>query len=806
MTDAVRVAPGWPGIPARWTSAAKSAVGTACGSDSRVWFTASHGILNEIYYPELDTACLRDAGLVVTARDGFRSEEKRDCDHDVEWLAPGVPAFLLRNTCTRFEIEKRVCVSNGYDVVLQHVRFTPRNGSLRDYRVTLIAAPHLGNHGAGNTGWVGTHKGERMLFAKREWLSLAIGCSTPWRECTVGFAGDQDAWNDVARNGHITAIYDRAENGNVALAAEVDLEACGGVFTIGVGFGGDPDTAGLHTRAALMEPFDHVERRYVAAWQGWQAKLLTLDESVGSPEPHLYRASAALLKTHMSMNSDGGAIASLSVPWGASRGDGDLGGYHLVWPRDMVETAGGLLACGAHHEMRAMLRFLAVTQESDGHWPQNMWLNGAPYWSGLQLDETAFPVLLVDLARRDDAITPAELETWWPMVRRAALFIAMNGPATGQDRWEENGGYTPFTLAAEVAALLAAADLADHIGERRLAVWLRDTADDWNAWIERWTYASNTALGTRVGVDGYYVRVGSSDMTSLDAQRIPVKNRPSGEASVAASEFVSCDALALVRFGLRAANDPRIVNTVRVIDAVLRAETERGPVWHRYNQDGYGEHDDGGPFDGTGRGRGWPLLAGERAHYELAAGNRIAALELLEVMRRQASKAGLLPEQVWDAADIPELELFSGRASGSAMPLAWAHAEHVKLVRSLRDGAVFDCPPQTVARYVESANVPRMHTWRFNFDRTDVPAGRQIRIDLAARAVVHWTADNWVTSHDTSTREITSGIHTAELPTSALGAGRTVTFTFYWPESAKWEGKDFRLTLDAKRKALSAKR
>ncbi|TGV96463.1 glucan 1,4-alpha-glucosidase, partial [Mesorhizobium sp. M2D.F.Ca.ET.145.01.1.1] len=125
----------------------------------------------------------------------------------------------------------------------------------------------------------------------------------------------------------------------------------------------------------------------------------------------------------------------------------------------------------------------------------------------------------------------------------------------------------------------------------------------------------------------------------------------------------------------------------------------------RYNSDGYGEHEDGAPFDGTGQGRPWPLLAGERAHYELAAGRKDEAASLLDALERSAGPGGLLPEQVWDGADIPERELLHGKPSGSAMPLVWAHSEHIKLLRSLRDGAVFDMPPQGVKRYIENKTI-----------------------------------------------------------------------------------------------------
>jgi glucoamylase len=315
------------------------------------------------------------------------------------------------------------------------------------------------------------------------------------------------------------------------------------------------------------------------------------------------------------------------------------------------------------------------------------------------MDEAAFPILLADALRRMKALNGLDPR---PMVRRAACFLVCNGPVTEQDRWEEDGGYSPFTLAVEIAASLAAADFAEEAGEAPSARYLRETADAWNANIERWTYVTGTELAQRVGVEGHYVRIGPpevADAASPTDGFVPIKNRPPGESSAPAAYIVSPDALALVRFGLRAADDPRILNTVRTIDATLRTEIATGPVWHWYNGDGYGEHEDGRAFDGTGIGRGWPLLAGERAHYELARGDRAEATRLLRVMAGQTSPGGLIPEQVWDAADIPERELFNGHPSGSAMPLVWAHAEYVKLLRSLKDGRVFDMLPQTVQRY-----------------------------------------------------------------------------------------------------------
>lgn len=793
----LRTAPGAPGIEPRWTTSAKSAVGTALSDASRVWFTASHGILNELYYPEVDNACIRDAGFLVSTDDGFVSEEKRDCEHTVQWLADGVPAFRLTNRCRagRYTIEKRLCTSPEFHAVLQQTDFTPHDGALSDYHLTFLLAPHLGNRGAGNSAWIGTQRGQTILFAQREGYTVAVAISAPWRATSVGYVGASDGWQDIHAHGRLTTRYDSAPDGNVALAGEIDLVACNGRFTVAIGFGADPETAALHARGALADPYDEVERRYAAPWAVFQESLEALDEPTQDAEPAaLYRASTAVLMTHLTMNSDGGAIASLSIPWGDAKGDDDLGGYHLVWPRDMVQTAGGLLAAGAHGPARSMLRYLFLTQEADGRWPQNMWLNGTPYWTGIQLDETALPVLLYDLAAREGCLEESEADHWWIMVRRAALYLAAHGPITEQDRWEENAGYTPYTLATCIAALVVAAEFATRENEPQLARYLLDTADDWHDRIDTWTYVEGTPLAQEVGVAGYYVRItpaNRDDASSKPQGTIPVKNRPSDAAPIDLSELISPDALAYVRYGLRLATDARMRDTVRVIDHLVRAQTATGPVWYRYNADGYGEHPDGGAFDGTGVGRGWVLLAGERAHYELAAGNTAMAAELAQVMRRQASAGLMLPEQVWEADDIPERELFNGRPAGSAMPLAWSHAEYIKLMRSVRDDRVFDVPSFTVARYLDAPVAPRVALWRFSLQRHTMPAGRMLRLDLGAPARVRWTTDAWATARETASVPISAQTHIVELDVETVPAGGEVVFTCYWPDVDRWEGRDF---------------
>jgi glucoamylase len=253
---------------------------------------------------------------------------------------------------------------------------------------------------------------------------------------------------------------------------------------------------------------------------------------------------------------------------------------------------------------------------------------------------------------------------------------------------------------------------------------------------------------------------------------------------------VSADALALVRFGLRSPQDPRILNTVRVIDHLLKVDLPQGPVWRRYNEDGYGEHEDGRPFDGGGIGRAWPLLTGERAHYEIAAGRPNEARRLLRTLEACASTVGLIPEQVWDTDDIPERELIRGKASGSAMPLVWAHAEHVKLLRSLKEGRVFDTPPEPVQRYQEQGITANFVVWRFDRRRRTV-VGKNLRIEVLERAQIHWSIDGWQTTHDDPTWDTGLGVHVFDLPAVTLTPGTTIAFTLFWPQHQRWEGTNF---------------
>jgi glucoamylase len=795
VTDSITPA-GAPGIPPRWTSSAKSGVGTAVCSESRVWFTISHGILNEIYAPRLDTACVRDFGFIVTA-DGYFSEEKRDTKSVIEMVEDGVPAFRVSNTSRdgRYRISKTIFSDPLREVVLQQILFEPLIGNLSDYALHALVAPHLVNAGADNTAWYGEFKGRQMLFADGRSTSLAVASSVPWLARSAGYVGVSDGWQSLSRGEGLRPEFVRAENGNVALSGTLDLLSDDGRATLAIGFGTLPEEAALRTLLGLEQPQDRVLEKYRSGWREWQSKLLPLDEPRRG-DLNRYRVSAAVLASHRD-EASGAIIASLSIPWGFSKGDDDLGGYHLVWPRDLVETAGGLLAAGKTSEAKAVLDYLVATQEADGHWSQNSWLDGRPYWKGIQMDETAFPIVLYDMLVRENAIDPSERHRYGMMIAAAASFIVRNGPATPQDRWEEDGGYSPFTLAVEIAALLAGAEAMDVAGLTASARYLRDTADSWNEQIEDWTYARDTELSRKLGIDGYYMRIGfDGGVNCYSRGLIPIRNREDGAATLEAGMLISPDALSLVRFGLRAADDPRIVNTVKAIDAVLKRELPAGSYWYRYNDDGYGEHANGDAFNGSGIGRLWPLLTGERGHYEIAAGRLDEARRLLAALEASASSGGLLPEQIWDSQDIPDRELFLGRPSGSAMPLVWAHAEHIKLLRSLRDGQIYDMPRHTFERYVKAKPAPAPIVWRLKSKISRIAKGRTLRFDLPEPVLIHWSADNWMTTMDSRTEATGLQTYIHDIPTEPFAPGTTIRFAIYWVQRNQWETADFQINVE----------
>ncbi|HVN44701.1 MAG TPA: glycoside hydrolase family 15 protein [Steroidobacteraceae bacterium] len=772
-------APGAPGLSPTWCSSDKEMVGCALGA-SRLWFTIGGGIVNEVYYPRVDIPQIRDLGFLVGDGAGFWVEVKRLWQHVVELAAPGAPAVRIVHRHERFELTLRVTPCEQRDVLLIEVSLSGHE-SLRPH---ALLAPHLGGTGTNNRAEVACYRGRRLLWAEQGPFSLALAAVTAEQRdalgrASAGIVGASDGWQDFARHGALTWQYDSAGPGNVALIGELPRHA-----VLALGFGSSPESAATLALTALSEPFEISWERQLVSWTRWHSSCEHELACAGLPAEcaEQVRTSTMVLRAHQDKTYPGAMVASLSVPWGNTREE--RAGYHLVWPRDLVESSGALLAVGAVREARNTLRYLHATQHADGHWSQNQWLGGKGYWEGLQLDETAFPVLLAVALDERNALEGTEVRD---MIQRALSFLVRNGPVSQQDRWEENAGLNTFTLAVCISALVAGAPyLAAE--ERDLALAI---ADYWNARLESWTsVGADAPLAQLYGVPGYYVRVAPEQtLISEHPDGVLTIRNQQRDFSLPVGAQVGVDFLQLVRFGLRRAEDPLVVATVKVVDALLKVDTPCGPVWHRYNEDGYGEHDDGSAYDGSGRGRGWPLLTGERGHYELCLGRD--PLPYLITMTRMASAGGMLPEQVWDSAPLPARGLAPGRPTGAAMPLVWAHAEYLKLVASRRLGRPFDRPDSVWRRY--EGQRPRLNQlfWTEPAPVSTVPEGCACTLALREAATVRWGVDGWqdVREHSTSANRL--GLHLLQLDTQRLRAGRSIDFTYR--TGSRWVGTDFRL-------------
>ena len=767
-------APGGPGLSPTWCSSDKEMVGCPLGS-ARLWFTIGGGIVNEVYYPRVDLPQIRDLGFIVGDGAGFWVEVKRLWKHDLQLADSGAPAVSIVHTHERFELTLRVAPVDDREVLLIEVTLSG-DPALRPY---ALLAPHLGGTGRDNRAQIVSYRGRRVLWAEQGPFGLALAAVTAGQQeafsrASAGFVGDSDGWQDFSRNGAMTWEYDSAGPGNVALLGELPRQA-----VVALGFGSSADSAATLALTALSEPFEVNWSHQHDSWAQWHTRSRPVCELPADLPVEIlrqFRVSTMVLRSHRDKTYPGAMVASLSVPWGNTRDERE--GYHLVWPRDLVECAGALLAVGATYEPHNTLRYLIATQNADGHWNQNQWLGGKGFWSGIQLDEAAFPVLLVAALAERDALGGTEVAD---MVRRALGFLVRTGPVSDQDRWEEDAGLNTFTLAACIAALVCGAEYLPADG-RDLALAF---ADYWNARLEDWTAVTDTPLARRHGVAGYYIR--EAPPQSLNDRCRPysvlaIKNRAQ-DPGLAAAEQVAVDFLQLVRFGLRDAADPLIVASVHLADALLKVDTPAGPCWHRYNGDGYGEHEDGSAYDGTGIGRAWPLLTGERGHYELAAGRD--PLPHLQAMQRMASAGGMLPEQVWDAAPIAARGLAPGRPTGGAMPLAWAHAEFIKLVMSRALKRPFDRPACVWQRYRGRRPPLTRVMWCEHAPATELPAGCALTLALREAGAFRVSVDGQ-DAREQSTTPTSLGLHVTEIDTRALRGGQRIDLSYRHAANGGW--------------------
>jgi glucoamylase len=788
---------GAPGLEPRWTSSRKDAVSTAYAASSRVWFTLSHGTLNEIYYPTIDRPQTRDMELLFTDGETFFHEEKRDLEYDFHYIDPKALAVrvVANDLKGRYTVTKEFISDPHHPVVLMNVKVSGDEAVLSRLKCYALLAPHLDGGGAGNSARSIEIAGQRAILAWKNHTSLAMGVDCGFTRSSCGYVGSSDGFQDLTSNMKMDWQFGQALDGNIAVMGEIDV-AAHREFTIAIAFGDGHHAALAGMMQTLATPFELHSQRFVSQWL--RANSPESLAPAATDGGRLMRISHNVILAHEDKTYSGAFIASASIPWGASKGDDDLGGYHLVWTRDMVQSATALLACGRTDTALRALVYLACTQRPDGSFAQNFWIDGTPYWTGIQLDEVAFPIILAWRLWRLGGLGNFDV---FPFVERAAAFLVRYAPVTQQERWEENAGYSPSTLAAVISGLICAADIARGHEAFELASFLESYADWIESHLDEWTTTHEGIL--HPDVKYHYMRIRPPALgepfhnQQIAPGSIHIANRgPEERYDFEAREVIDGGFLELVRYGIRRADDPLIVDSLKVVDHCLKIETPYGDCWRRYNHDGYGQRKDGGPYEGWGQGRAWPILAGERAHYELAAGNDVSSY--ITALERFSSIGGMMPEQIWDYADLPSEGMYLGRSAGSAQPLVWAHSEYIKLLRSTVDGQVFDRISVVAERYAvkaaERTFSSQIEVFQTGRPITRVPAGLTLRILDPGSFRVVWTQDNWATTTHTESRIVGYPGSYADIATTANQTG-TIVFTLYWPAEDRWLGRNISIAV-----------
>ncbi|MBV8859657.1 MAG: glucan 1,4-alpha-glucosidase [Acidobacteria bacterium] len=708
------LAPGAPGKDAQWPGAGKEAVGTSNTEGSKVWFTLRGGVLDEVYYPTVDVANTQTLKFVVTGCGGGAPPGEEAALHRLEITDPRALSFRQTSETHAYTLKKSYTTDPERPVLLIDVEFDGRCRALQ--RLYVYYDPSLGNSGMHDTAW--TQDG--ALLASDGDKASALVSSEGFAETSNGFAGTSDGLEELSRQGILAHRYARAADGNVAQVGEVGRRT-----TLALGFGKDAAEALSNARASLAKGFAKTRAEYEQGWHDYLQALRRVDPKYQAQ----YDMAAMVLKAHEDKSYRGAMIASLSVPWGggANANEANVGGYHLVWSRDLYQVATAFMALGDKASAERALDYLfRVQQKPDGSFPQNSWLDGRPFWGSLQLDEVAYPLVLSYQLGRFDP------DTFVKHVRPAADFIVTHGPSTPQERWEEKSGYSPSTIAAEIAGLVCAADIARRNGDEVSASIYLAAADEFARSVERWTATTTGPHGDR----NYYLRLSFNEDPD-DGAPFDVGN---GGGTFDEREIVDAGFLELVRLGIRSPQDPLVAKSLNVIDKVIKVETPHGPGFYRYNHDGYGEMDDGRNWnwDGkyTGKGRLWALLSGERGEYELASGRRADAVRRLDTMAGFANEGLMIPEQVWDSPASPRPGFKFGEGTGSATPLAWSMAQFVRLATNIQEGRNLDTPDIVAARYSKQPQPPHADA-DFYFPAQEIldraEAGQTFRVTGGAR-------------------------------------------------------------------------
>lgn len=758
---AVKVAPGAPGAPSVWSYAGKTAIGTSyetytnsvysdqgkSGVISKVWFSVADGILTETMFGLIHEAQIKEMQLVIVGP-GFIDFENKDTENSIEYLdtdVNGRPISLAYKIITRdkeglYEIEKHVFTNPDDQALFVRVSYSSTIEGITPY---LYLNPHIGNTGSGDQARV-DHK---SMHAFEDNHHLTLLSSRRFNEVTTGFVGVSDGLTDLMENGKLLNAYNSTGNGvgNVAMMAQLKTMNNQPItYDFCIGFGKSAKDSRNSASATLKHGYSKVLAAYngngdAIGWEDYIASLPELGRLYGTTtdDGKLLNVSAMVLKAQEDKSNAGALIASLSNPWGeTTSADQPATGYKAVWPRDFYQCAMALLALGDTQTPLVAFNYLEkvqVNQHTSGNTGVGGWflqktrVDGELEWESVQLDQTAMPIMLgwklwkAGILNKDSAIVKYQ-----HMLKPAADFLVSGGkitlnsnnyeiipPATQQERWEEQYGYSPSTIAAVVTGLRAAAEFAGLNGDTDDAIGYQETANAYDQAIESSTFTTSGFFKEYEANGKYFIRITRNN--NPDDHATIGKNN--GKEGLDETKILDAGFLELVRYGVRKASAGSIVESIpeldnQFIDENLKVKYNFNfnnnekvyPGWRRYGNDGYGESTfDGshyGKMDSTQRGRVWPIFTGERGHYELALGLENGNPDVDKIkntyvaaMEHFANKGLMLPEQVWDGVGINPGKYEIGEGTNSATPLAWSHAEYIKLVRSLADLQVWDRYP-----------------------------------------------------------------------------------------------------------------
>ena len=755
------VAPGAPGAATFWASAAKTGAGSAyeayvdgryadggpTGAVSKVWFSLADGVLTETMYGLIHEAQIKDLRFVMASEDGI-SVEGENTSARTEYLhvdaqgRPLSPAYRVTTTdeAGRYEMVKQVFTDPDRNALILRVTFKALTANVTPY---LILEPHMANTGGGDRAEATTN----ALTASEGSVHLTLRPSAAFETASAGFLGASDGLTDLKANGRLTNAYASTGDtpGAVVLTGALPTVARGQTLTrdFVIGFGHSAAEAEGAANASFSTGLDEVLARFNGEGQrvGWEDYIASLDQLPRMADQamdggKLAYASALMLKVQEDRTHAGALIASLSNPWGETvDASKPSTGYKAVWPRDFYQVAMALLALGDEQTPAAAFRYLPQVQVradtpgntgATGWFLQKTHVDGEIEWVGVQLDQTAMPIMLGWKLWKAGVVSDAEMAAAYArMIKSAADFLVDGGkvgilwndavitpPYSQQERWEEQDGHSPSTTAAVISGLVTAADIARASGDAASADRYLAAADDYAGRIEQRMFTTEGALG-----DGrYFMRLSKTENPNSHA----MMGDNNGQPGQPQDKVVDGGFLELVRYGVRPANAPSILATLpeyddTALEPLFRVRYDFGPAgdttpgWRRYGVDGYGEDHMTGANYGVGgqmapgqRGRVWPFFTGERGHYELAAGTDVQTVRRTYVrgMERFVADGLMLPEQAWDGVGNPTPRQYRlGQPTDSATPLAWTHAEYLKLLRSVADRRVWDRYEVVEARY-----------------------------------------------------------------------------------------------------------